>query len=517
VATAAGACKLTPGVVDCGALQSQFATLAKRMEEQKDAAVTNQRKQVEECLAKEKDVNDRIRSSDSQHSRSSAELVRLIGVKTGLAASHASIVQRYERTKRDAEKFQETCKSGTSDLKGELEDLTKKRQKVANKLAGKRVAIQDCHVSKWKFSKCSKACKKQDNETAGIMEASRDVEMWEGDEGIACPELSVKLDCNDKPCPINCAVGEWAKWSTCSKDCGGGTSTRTRKVTTQAKDGGKSCPITDRRKLCNVGRCSDTCKLEQWTAWSTCTRRCKFSANSPAGQQHRIREVQGNPVKAGGGKACPPANDDKRFQAQACNEEICPKDFTCDASQDVLFVLDASGAAGADFEHQRSLVASLVKGSSKKSRFGAVSYGKEVKILSRITANRTQFAAISSYNPPVGGSRDSAKGEVVGRTLFADPGIGQGAQKVAVLLLGGAPAAFVTAKKAAEDLRFAGVRLIVGLVDDGSQLARTQACDLVDAPCSANVEAVKSWDQMAQEPGRFLAAICSDLAKPPQA
>merc|ERR1719456_1773148 len=98
----------------------------------------------------------------------------------------------------------------------------------------------------------------------------------------------------------------------------------------------------------------------------------------------------------------------------------------------------------------------------------------------------------------------------MGRTLFSDPGVGRGRPKIAVLLLGGAPSGF----QAAKELRSANVRLVVGLVDDGSQLARDQACSLASTPCSANVEAVKSFQQMADEPGRFLAGICRDLVYP---
>lgn len=505
-AKAASACKLDKGVASCGLLNSQFDALAKHLEEQKDVAVTEQRKSLERCIGREKQINDHIKSSDSQTAQSSAELVRLTGIQAGFAASRTSITQRLERAQRDADQFQKTCESGIDEYKGELEDLLKKRQAVANKAAGKRVAIQDCVVHEWVFSKCSKQCKKQDNETAGVMKASRSVIQVAGMEGTPCPQLFHEFSCNDKPCPTDCAVQEWAKWSMCSKACGGGTSKRTRRVVTQPKDDGKACPLIEQRKMCNVGRCSDECKLKDWTPWSACTRRCKFSANSAAGQQHRTREVLGNPGKATA--TCLAADDERRLQVQACNEEACPKDVTCDASQDVLLLLDGSGDAGVNFEHQRSLVASIAEHSTSKVRFGVVAYGKEVEILSRITANRTQLAAISAYAPPVGGSRDCGKGEVVGRTLFMDPGVGRGSSKVAVLLLGGAPAGFVSAKKAAEELRSAGVRLVVGLVDDGSPLARKQACSLVNEPCSANVEAVASWEQMAQEPGRFLAAIC---------
>merc|ERR1719181_2349724 len=108
-------------------------------------------------MNREKQMNDRITSSDSQRARSSAELVRVTGVKAGLAASRASIAERLERTKRDAKKFQATCYSGIDEYNGELEDVLKKRQVFANKAAGKRVAIQDCEVTDWLFSKCSKA------------------------------------------------------------------------------------------------------------------------------------------------------------------------------------------------------------------------------------------------------------------------------------------------------------------------------------------------------------------------
>merc|ERR1719183_3360893 len=127
----------------------------------------------------------------------------------------------------------------------------------------------------------------------------------------------MKLPCNDKPCPTDCVVALWTAWSTCSKACGGGTMKRQRKVLTQAKDGGKGCPMVETRKICNVGRCSEVCKLKEWTPWSACSRRCKFSKNSAAGRQRRIREVQGDPVARGGSSSCPAKNDESRLQTRS--------------------------------------------------------------------------------------------------------------------------------------------------------------------------------------------------------
>lgn len=513
-AKSANACKLAKGSVNCDKLKSQLETLAKRLEEQKESTITNQRKQVEECEHKETDLKNRIKSTDAQHARSTAELVRLTGIKAGLASSRASIVQRLERTKRDAKKFSRTCNAGADEYKGKLEDIMKARQKVANGDSGEKVALQDCKVTEWLFSKCSKPCKKLDNETAGTMEATRDVAQVAGFGGASCPPLSAKLPCNDKPCPIDCVVSEWVKWSECSKACGGGTTKRTRKVITQVQNAGKACPLTEERKSCNVGSCSDECKLKPWSPWSACSRRCRFSKTSASGRQDRVREIKGNPMMRGGGSPCPPADDKTRLQTRTCNPEICPKGITCDASQDILFILDASGSAGKNFQRQVSLVMSIAKDSSEKVHVGAVAFGKEVKILSRITGDRKQLQTLSSYTPPAGGSRDASKGEVMGGTLFGDPNVGRGRPKIAVLLLGGAPSGFPEAQKAAKELRSSGVRLVVGLVDDGSQVARDQACSLASTPCEANVEAVSSWEQMAQEPGRFLASLCRDLVYP---
>lgn len=511
---ASNSCKLPKGAVHCGVLKAHLDTIASRIKEQRDAAITEQRKSVDSCVARKSQLNDRLQATQSQMSRSGAEATRLTGVKAGLAATRASIVQRLERAQRDARNSKKECSRGIDEYKGRLDDVLDKRQEVADEEYGEKVAIQDCAVTAWKFSKCSKLCKAKETDEVGHMNATREISKVPGIEGHACPPLSAALPCNDKPCPRNCAVSEWAKWSSCSKACGGGTTKRTRRVVTQAKDGGKGCPSIEERKSCNVGSCSDECKLKKWSSWSPCTRRCKFSKSSAAGRSTRIREVIGHPVKRGGGSPCPPSDHKTRLEVRTCNEEICPAGITCDASQDILLMLDGSAGEGDYFKHQLALADQLVKSSSKKVRFGVLAYGQKVQIISRITGDRDVLGVLSTVATPPGGKRDVTQGEVIGQTLFADPSVGGGRPKIAVLLLGGAPASFVAAKKASEDLRAAGVRVVVGLVDDGSSLARKQACGLASEPCSANVEAVKSWEQVSEEPGRFLAGICRDLVYP---
>lgn len=59
------------------------------------------------------------------------------------------------------------------------------------------------------------------------------------------------------PRPRDCVVGSWSNWSGCSKTCGGGKQTRTRKVLYPPKFGGKQCPPLTNTRVCNTKPCSD--------------------------------------------------------------------------------------------------------------------------------------------------------------------------------------------------------------------------------------------------------------------
>ena len=72
-----------------------------------------------------------------------------------------------------------------------------------------------------------------------------------------------KLTCKDKirdvlfrfPRPRDCIVGPWGNWSSCTKSCGGGQETRSRKVLYPARFGGQACPTLVNKRLCNTNPC----------------------------------------------------------------------------------------------------------------------------------------------------------------------------------------------------------------------------------------------------------------------
>jgi hypothetical protein len=59
------------------------------------------------------------------------------------------------------------------------------------------------------------------------------------------------------PTPVDC-VGSWGQWGQCSKQCGGGTFTRTYNVTTPASGGGRQCSVANGKQQsqsCNTQAC----------------------------------------------------------------------------------------------------------------------------------------------------------------------------------------------------------------------------------------------------------------------
>jgi hypothetical protein len=135
--------------------------------------------------------------------------------------------------------------------------------------------------------------------------------------GTACPATDGQTSsqsCNTQNCPIDC-VGNWTPWGTCSKTCGGGTQTRTFKVTTQAQYGGIACPVADgtpESQPCNTQNCPVNC-IGEWGNYGACNKLCGGGTQS---RQYKVIQLE-----AYGGQACP--YYDKYIQTQSCNTEPC--------------------------------------------------------------------------------------------------------------------------------------------------------------------------------------------------
>lgn len=105
---------------------------------------------------------------------------------------------------------------------------------------------------------------------------------------------------------VHCRVSSWSSWSSCTRSCGGGSSTRTRRKTTTQSCGG-GCPYHFREtKRCNTQCCPVDC-VYTWNAWSRCAG-CGTSTQSRTPNIRRQSSCNG--------RACPAK------QTRSCNTGV---------------------------------------------------------------------------------------------------------------------------------------------------------------------------------------------------
>ena len=57
------------------------------------------------------------------------------------------------------------------------------------------------------------------------------------------------------PDPVDCMVTDWSAWGSCSKTCGGGTTSRRREIARRPKHDGKACPVLEEERACSTELC----------------------------------------------------------------------------------------------------------------------------------------------------------------------------------------------------------------------------------------------------------------------
>jgi len=205
--------------------------------------------------------------------------------------------------------------------------------------------FQDCEVDAWEPEECSRTCTPVQECDGyewgacpyhGEQELTRSV-LTVRDGGAACLPLKAERTCNAVPCPVNCKLHEWSGWSKCSAECGGGVQQRLREVKTASKYGGLPCGETSQTIACNPQACEKDCELGEWTQWTTCSKDCD------GGTRKRQKFVKHEPE--GDGK-CPGAWSLKRLEYQECNMKRCPIDLKCNKTLDIVLLLDGSGSLG---------------------------------------------------------------------------------------------------------------------------------------------------------------------------
>jgi len=163
----------------------------------------------------------------------------------------------------------------------------------------------DCVLGSWTaFGACSHTC------GTGYQTRSRPVVHAPKFGGKMCAASTNTKKCNAQACPIDCVLGQFSAWSTCSKSCGSGSQKRRRSVRRAAAFGGYACAKLQEQQACNAEDCPTDCKMGKWSAWTKCAVSCGGA------KQHRYRSADQVSV---GGKMCP-----HRTETRACNGHACP-------------------------------------------------------------------------------------------------------------------------------------------------------------------------------------------------
>lgn len=176
----------------------------------------------------------------------------------------------------------------------------------------------DGNYSNWSsFGSCSKSC--------GVGEKSRtrkcDNPVPVG-EGRNCSHIGPPIDiqpCNTQPCPRSGGYTPWSDFSPCTASCGGGTHFRRRNCTNPPPAaGGRDCVLLgppEETNLCNTHSCPVDGGYGEWSQFSQCSRTCG------GGDKKRSRSCN-SPAPEHGGRNCSglgPAQE-----TQSCNSNKCP-------------------------------------------------------------------------------------------------------------------------------------------------------------------------------------------------
>ncbi|XP_022783430.1 coadhesin-like [Stylophora pistillata] len=137
-------------------------------------------------------------------------------------------------------------------------------------------------------------------------------------DGSGCIGSYVEVEqCKTHSCPVNGKFSPWTQWQQCSKTCGGGTQTRTRRCDSPSpSNGGKACTgDTFQTRECNTNTCPVDGMWSNWASWTVCSRTCG------GGTQSRMRQCD-SPQPSNGGKRCLGHDTETR----ECKTQTCPVD-----------------------------------------------------------------------------------------------------------------------------------------------------------------------------------------------
>jgi hypothetical protein len=166
----------------------------------------------------------------------------------------------------------------------------------------------DCVLAKWgSWSKCSKTC------GGGKKTRSRKIVSRAYFGGACGKTYESEEGCATKKCAVHCVMSEWMPWSKCSRTCGRGVRGRSRHILVEPKHNGNECDSLSEAEYCDAGNCPVHCIVSDWDEWRACSKTC--------GGGKRIHKRTVLKSAKHGGFVCPNLEGEG-----ACNTNNCPID-----------------------------------------------------------------------------------------------------------------------------------------------------------------------------------------------
>merc|ERR1719287_164656 len=325
----------------CYKLQERFLLIQAGIKDDRDALLEDIASMEKHCEETKNTLEKQIADDQAMLEDAQTKLGQSTEKEATAGETARQTAAEHEQLDQDLRKQMKTCTQNYLNFESELCALKKIRGELMKmKGDGHSGFFQDCEVSKWDPEECTKKCFRK-GRSGGEQKLTRTV-LTHPDGGAKCLPLAAMKKCNLQPCPVDCKVSTWSGWSKCSAECGGGLKQRLREVERAMKYGGKPCGETSESKACNAQGCEKDCELTEWTKWSWCSKDCD------GGTRKRSKWVK---TKAEGQGKCPDAWSEKRLQYKACNTKRCEleigeKVVKCNATLDIMLLLDGSGSLG---------------------------------------------------------------------------------------------------------------------------------------------------------------------------
>jgi len=345
-------CKIDRGGKNCWKLQDKFLLIQGGIVDEKDKLVLQLAQTRKECHETIELLKGMILASENA----------LDGAQTKLAECTGSENSAVQTSRNEAKKHgdlaelmlatRSNCSQQLTDMESERCGLGKIRGKIGE-LQGTDASyfFKDCEQADWEAEDCSVSC-------GGGTEKLTRVVIQQPFKGAPCGPSEMLQNCNMDPCPVDCEMLDWSGWSSCSAECGGGVMQRTREVETQPMYDGEPCPEKSMTEACNVAACDKDCVLADWSEWSTCSKNCE------GGTSFRTRSIAEAVVGQGN---CAAEHDEARMNMLPCNTNGCLKEFLeepipCHATVDVILILDGSTSLEEDgWEATKKFAKTFVK------------------------------------------------------------------------------------------------------------------------------------------------------------